>query len=77
MREDPAPRELPPLKYTKRDRRHELVLACAIAHGFGEGWSVPHLVEVIIEDGLPSRAERERMRDEALAAEAGDNTLEG
>ena len=45
-------------------------MACAITHGCGTGMSTAEMVELILEDGLPSREERERQLAEKLA---GDN----
>jgi hypothetical protein len=52
-----------------RELQRQLKQACAIAHGRGYGLSRNGLIELVLEDGLPSRAERERIRAEKLAAE--------
>lgn len=43
--------------------------ACAIVHGRGAGMSLLALWELVLEDGLPPRLERERMLAERLAEE--------
>ena len=75
---EPSEYESSPLRYDRRERRKELVKACAIVHGVGAYMPLAQLVELILEDGLPPRQERDRMLAEALErAEIdaeGDNT---
>jgi hypothetical protein len=59
---------------TKREALPLAQTACAIAHGKGAGMSLLALWELVLEDGLPSRAERERMLEERLKDDAGDTT---
>lgn len=63
-----------------RGRRihRDLKVACAIVYGIGAGMSKLDLLERVLEDGLPSRAEREavkaeRMQEETPRPERGDN----
>jgi hypothetical protein len=58
-----------------RELQRQLKQACAIAHGRGYGLSRNGLIELVLEDGLPSRAERERIRWEKLA-DAEDNAAQ-
>lgn len=62
--------ELPEHGLTKDGIRAELQLACAIVFNVGSGKSLLELCVLILEEGLPSRAERERIRDE-LASDEG------
>lgn len=64
--------ELPSHGLTKDEIRNGLRQACAIAHGRGTGMSLLELGALILERGLPTPEERERIRAEKLAA--GDNT---
>jgi hypothetical protein len=52
-----------------RELHRELKLACAIAHGRGAKLSKLELIELVLEEGLPPRVERERIRDAKLADE--------
>jgi hypothetical protein len=52
-----------------RELQRQLKQACAIAHGRGYGLSKLDLIELVLEEGLPTRAERERMRREKLASD--------
>lgn len=52
--------------HTKTVLRAELRIACAIAHGATGKKSLLELVAIVLEDGLPSRVERERIRDQKL-----------
>lgn len=61
-----------PLKYTRRERHAEMVTATAIVYGFGANMSAAELVELWLERGIPSRGEREQIRDEKARE---DNTL--
>lgn len=57
-----------------REIRGAFQKACAIAHGRGAGLSANELMQLVYEEGLPSREERERILREKLADEQGDNT---
>ena len=46
----------------RRDLSRQLRIACATAHGFGADMSLNELVAEILERGLPSREERERIK---------------
>jgi hypothetical protein len=56
---------------TKREALPLAQRACAIAHGRGAGMSLLALWELVLDEGLPSRAEREQMLEERL----GDTAL--
>jgi hypothetical protein len=55
----------------RREIRTLFGKACAIVHGRGSGMSVNELMELVYEEGLPPRAEREQILEAKLA---GDNT---
>ena len=49
-----------------RQVRKQLQIACATAHGVGAGMSANELTELVLERGLPSREEREKILQERL-----------
>ena len=55
---------------TKKEALPLVQRACAIAHGRGSGMSLLELWDVVLEEGLPPRVERERI----LAERLGDTT---
>ena len=55
--------------FGKTEARVELQKACAIAHDKGAGMSLLQLVTLILEDGLPSRSEREKILAAKLASD--------
>lgn len=68
--------ELPEHGLTRDEIRDALRLACATVHGQGAGMSLLQLSSLILEHGLPPRAERERLLAAKLAEdpEADDTT---
>lgn len=59
----------------KSELRVELRTACAIAGYDLDGpLSLNQLVTLVLENGLPSKAERERIRQLALEAQEDDTT---
>lgn len=57
----------------KDDVRLDAQRACGIVYGRGAGMSLLALFQLVLDEGIPSRAERERMLAEKLAS-GGDNT---
>lgn len=54
-----------------REIRARFQKACAIAHGCGKGLSANALMELVLEQGLPPSAERERILREKFASDEG------
>lgn len=57
-----------------RSIRADFQKACAIAHGRGSGMSANELMQLVYEEGLPSREERERLLAAKLAEGAESQT---
>lgn len=57
---------------TKKEALPLVQRACGIAHERGAGMSLLALWELVLEEGLPSRVERERMLAEKLAESGAD-----
>lgn len=53
----------------KDDIRKEAQLAAAIVYGRGSGMSLLELMVLMLEEGLPSRVEREKIRAEHMQKE--------
>ena len=61
-------------KKGKDGLRDQLRTACAIAGHTAGKLSLNQLVEIVLEHGLPSRPERERLLEERLKDDEGDGT---
>lgn len=64
-----------PSGLTKDEIRQDAQRACAIAHGRGAGMALLALFQLVLDEGIPSRAERERILAERLSE--GDTTSLG
>lgn len=56
-----------------RELRKQFRVAVALAHGIGNGLGASDLMRIVLERGLPSREEREKILAKRLEEEPGDN----
>lgn len=65
------------MSLTKKEALPLAQRACGIAHGRGAGMSLLELWELVLEEGLPSRMERERLLAEKLGGNATTSSSPG